>query len=363
MKLQVTQENLNRALGSVARVANTRNALPILANVLIKTSNNRLSLSATNLDIAITHYIGAKVADEGSITVPARLMQDFISSLPSGVINLELKETKLSITTDQYQSTVNGIVADDFPVMPAITAGQSWTVPGAVLKKTLQQVVFAASNDETRPVLTAVLLHTSDGALYMASTDSYRLAERKLNANTEDVRLLVPATAMQDLLRIIGDGVDDVQVTHDDQQILFQVGDVELVTRLVEGKYPDYQKLIPSSFTTSATLKRADFLNVTKVSSLFARESAGSITIEVDEAAQSLSIRSVASQLGENTAQATAKTTGSDSITLNSKYLLDALNAFTGDEVTFGFNGKLEATLLTDAANNDYKHVIMPLKG
>ena len=363
MKLQVTQENLNRALGSVARVANTRNALPILSNVLIKTSNNRLSLSATNLDIAITHFIGAKVSDEGSITVPARLMQDFISSLPSGVINLELQETKLSITTDQYQSTVNGIVADDFPVMPAITSGHSWTIPGSLLKKTLQQVVFAASNDETRPVLTAVLLHTSGGALYMAATDSYRLAERKLNANSEDVRLLVPATAMQDLLRIIGDGNDDVHVTHDDQQILFQVGDVELVTRLVEGKYPDYQKLIPATFVTTATLKRADFVNVTKVSSLFARESAGSITIEVDADAQTLSIRSVASQLGENTAQATAKVTGSESITLNSKYLLDALNALSGDEVTFGFNGKLEATLLTDAANADYKHVIMPLKG
>lgn len=363
MKLQVTQENLNRALGSVARVANTRNALPILANVLIKTSNNRLSLSATNLDIAITHYIGAKVSEEGSITVPARLMQDFINSLPSGVINLDLKETKLSITTEQYQSTVNGIMADDFPVMPAITTGQTWTIPGALLKKTLQQVVFAASSDETRPVLTAVLLHTSEGDLYMAATDSYRLAERKLNTNKEDVRLLVPASAMQDLLRIIGDGADDVIVTHDDQQILFQVGDVELVTRLVEGKYPDYQKLIPTSFATTATLKRTDFLNVTKVSSLFARESAGSITIEVDEETKLLSIRSVASQLGENTAQAEAKATGSDSITLNSKYLLDALNALTGDEVIFGFNGKLEATLLTDAGNTEYKHVIMPLKG
>ena len=363
MKLQVTQENLNRALGSVARVANTRNALPILANVLIKTSNNRLSLSATNLDIAITHYIGAKVSEEGSITVPARLMQDFISSLPSGVISLELKETKLRITTEQYQSTVNGIMADDFPVMPAITNGQSWSIPGALLKKTLQQVVFAASSDETRPVLTAVLLHTSDGWLYMAATDSYRLAERKISTNTEAVRLLVPATAMQDLLRIIGDGADEVLVTHDEQQILFQVGDVELVTRLVEGKYPDYQKLIPSSFATTATLKRADFVNVTKVSSLFARESAGSITIEVDEVSESLSIRSVASQLGENTAQATAKTTGSGTITLNSRYLLDALAAFSGDEVTFGFNGKLEATLLTDTANTDYKHVIMPLKG
>src|SRR5665811_459405 len=139
MKLQVTQENLNRALGSVARVANTRGTLPILANVLIKTSNNRLSLSATNLDIAITHYIGAKVKDEGSITVPARLMQDFVGSLPDGVIELDLQETKLHVTTDQYKSVVNGIVADDFPVMPAITVGKKWTLPSGLFKKALQQ--------------------------------------------------------------------------------------------------------------------------------------------------------------------------------------------------------------------------------
>jgi DNA polymerase-3 subunit beta len=362
MKLQVTQENLNRALGSVAKVANSRNTLPILANVLMKTSNNRLSLSATNLDIGITHYIGSKVSEEGSITVPARLMQDFVGSLPEGVINLELQDTKLKVTTDQYQSVVNGIVADDFPVMPAITSGKSWTVKGSILKKGLQQVVFAASNDETRPVLTGVLLTTQDGVLSMAATDSYRLAEKSLGANKEEVNLLVPATALQDLLRVLGDGDDLVTVTHDESQVLFQVGDVELVTRLVDGKYPDYRKLIPASFQTEATLKRSDFVNVTKVSSLFARESAGSVTIEIDEATQKLSIRSVASQLGENTATAEAKVVGSGSITLNSRYLLDALSAVGGDNVTFGFNGKLEATLLRDLTHGDYQHVIMPLK-
>ena len=362
MKLQVTQENLNRALGSVARVANSRGTLPILSNVLIKTSNNRLSLSATNLDIAITHYIGAKVSEEGSITVPARLMQDFVGSLPEGVINLELEETKLHVTTDQYKSVVNGIVADDFPIMPAITTGKSWTIPGTAFKKGLQQVVFAASNDETRPVLTGVLLQTINGKLYMAATDSYRLAERQLGVNKEEVQLLIPASALQDLLRVLSDDEDVIHVTHDDLQILFQVGDVELVTRLVEGKYPDYRKLIPKAFDTEATLKRADLVNVTKVSSLFARESAGSVTIEVDEKAQSLSIRSVASQLGENTASADAKVTGSGSITVNSRYLLDGLNALGGETVSFGFNGKLEPTLLSDPTTTDYQHVIMPLK-
>jgi DNA polymerase-3 subunit beta len=363
MKLQVTQENLNRALGAVARVANTRGTLPILANVLLKTANNRLSISATNLDIAITHFTGAKVTEEGSITVPARLMQDFVSSLPDGVINLELDENKLHVTTDQYKSVVNGIVADDFPVMPAISDGKSWTVGGATFKKALQQVVFAASSDETRPVLTAVLLQTIDGQLYMAATDSYRLAEKKLSKNSEDVHLLIPASALQDLLRVLGDSDAPISVTHDDQQVLFKVDDIELVTRLVDGNYPDYRKLIPESFATEANLKRTDLVNVTKVSSLFARESAGSVTIEIDEAKQQLSIRAVASQLGENTATADAKVTGSGSITLNSRYLLDALSALPGGEaISFGFNGKLEPTLLRDAANNDYQHVIMPLK-
>lgn len=362
MKLQVTQENLNRALNAVARVANTRGTLPILANVLIKTANSRLSISATNLDIAITHYLGAKVSDEGSITVPARLMQDFVSSLPSGVIKLDLQETKLHVTTDQYQSVVNGVVADDFPVMPAITAGKSWTLPGGEFKKALQQVVLAASSDETRPVLTGVLLQTIEGKLYMAATDSYRLAEKQLGANKHDIHLLIPASALHDLLRVLGDVDEQIKVTHDEHQVLFQVGDIELVTRLVDGKYPDYRKLIPETFASQAVLKRADLVNVTKVSSLFARESAGSVTIELDEKTGKLSIRSVASQLGENTATADAKITGSGSITLNSRYLLDALGALSGEEVTFGFNGKLDPTLLSDAAKPDYLHIIMPLK-
>jgi len=364
MHLQVTQENLNKALGTVARVASARGTLPVLANVLIKTVNNRLSIAATNLDIAITQYIGAKVATEGAITVPARLMQDFVSSLPAGVIDLKLDEFKLHISTDQYQSVINGVSAEEFPVMPAIADGKTWTVPASVLKKGLQQVILAASSDEARPVLTGVYLHTTDGKLFMAATDSYRLAEKELLATDEEINLLVPVSAMQDLLRIVSDAEDDVTVTSDDQQVLFRVGDVELVARLIEGKYPDYRKLIPASFATSANLKRADLLNATKVSSLFARESAGSITLHVDEATQELSIRSVASQLGENTAKAVAKVTGTGSITLNSRYVLDALHVLGGEDVEFSFNGKLEPVVLRDSAASaaDYVHIIMPLK-
>ncbi|HEX8227383.1 MAG TPA: DNA polymerase III subunit beta [Candidatus Saccharimonadales bacterium] len=369
MKLQVTQENLNKALGIVARVASARGTLPILANVLIKTVENRLSISATNLDIAITQHIGAKVAEEGSITVPARLMQDFINSLPAGVIELRLEEHKLHITTDKYQSVVNGVVADDFPVMPAIQgrdagneSSRAWSINASILKKGLQQVIMAASSDESRPVLTGILLQTTEGHLFAASTDSYRLAEKDLGTNGEDVRLLIPATAIQDLLRILGDYDEAVQVTHDDQQILFQANDVDLVARLIDGKYPDYRKLIPSEFAVEARVKRADLVNVTKVSSLFARESAGSVTINVDADKNELSIRSVASQLGENTAAAAGTIKGTGSITLNSRYLLDALHAFGGEEVSFCFNGKLEPTLLRDPNSDNYAHIIMPLK-
>lgn len=363
MKLQATQENLNRALNSVSRVANSRGTLPILANVLIKTSNNRLSLSATNLDIGITHFIGAKVKEEGSITVPARLMQDFVGSLPAGVIELDLQETKLHVNTDQYKSVVNGIMADDFPSMPAIKSGKSISVEANEFKRALQQVVFAASNDETRPILTGVLIQTTGGKLVMAATDSYRLAEKQISDTKEEAHLLVPASAMQDLLRVLSDNDETIKITHNEQQALFQVGDIELTTRLIDGKYPDYRKLIPSKFTSKANLKRADLINITKVSSLFARESAGSVTIELDEETNKLSIRSVASQLGENTATADAKIKGSGSITLNSKYLLEALNALSSEEVVFGFNGKLEPTLVFDPDAKNYNHIVMPLKG
>ncbi len=362
MKLQVTQENLTKALNIVARVANTRNTLPILANVLIKTDKNRLSIAATNLDIAITHTIGSKIESNWAITVPARLMQDFVSSLPDSVLDLELVDSKLSITTDQYQSTINGIAADDFPVMPAITSGTSWRAPSTDFKKALSQVVFAASADDARPVLTGVYFHTSSGEVVAAATDSYRLAENKLGKSKNPVNFLVPASAAADLLRIIDDTDKEVTITHDDQQVQFQVGDVSLVARLIEGNYPDYRKLIPTKFATTAKLKKADFINIAKVSSLFARESAGSITIKVDKSAKEVSINAVASQLGENTAKASAVVSGSGEVTLNSRYLIDALNAFGGDEIEFCFNGKLEPIILRSTSDSSYVHLIMPLR-
>lgn len=362
MKLKVTQENLSKALNYVARVASTRSTLPILGNILLKVQKNQLSVAATNLDIAIKSHVGAQVQTDGAITVPAKLIQDLIVGLPSGVIELEQDEQRLKVTTDQYKSVINGVSADEFPVMPAIENGNTLSIAAPLLKQGLQQVLIAASNDESRPVLTGVLLHAVDGHLFIATTDSYRLAEKRLVATTDEVSLLIPATALHDVLRIINDFTGEVQLTYDDQQVQFLAGDVELVARLIEGKYPDYRKLIPAKFETVATIPRSELVNIVKVTSLFARESAGSIILSVDEASESIWIRAVASQLGENNATAKVMATGSGSITLNSRYLHDALQALSGKEVTISFNGKVDPVLLADPATDDYQHIIMPLK-
>ncbi len=362
MELQVTQENINKALSSVSRIANSRGTLPILSNILIKTTGNRVSFSATNLDIAITHFIGAKIKKEGTITIPARLVHDFIGSLPDGTISLKLIDNKLSIDTEKYQSTINGVSAEDFPVMPTITEGKKWSINSNSLKQSLGQVIGSASSDESRPVLTGVYFKSNNGELFMVATDSYRLAEKHISSTEDNISILVPATALQELQRLINDYKGEVDITHDDQQILFKIGEIELVARLIDGNYPDYKKLIPQKFETIATIRKPDFTNITKVSSLFARESAGSVNIEVSHENSMVSIHSIASQLGENTATADAKVRGEGSITLNSRYILDALGACEGDEVELCFNGKLEPCVIRNPKKKDYQHIIMPLK-
>lgn len=362
MKLQVTQENLSRALATVGRIASGRNTLPILSNVLLSTIDNRLRIAATNLEVAMTETIGAKVTNEGSITVPARLFSDLVNNIPEGVVTLELTDNKLLVVTEQYESVINGVSAEEFPVMPALKDGKSLSIPAGVLKTSLQQVVGAASSDDARPVLTGAYLHSHEGQLYLVATDSYRLAEKLVQPCKENVSLLIPATSLQDILRTLHDDDAEVTVAYDEQQVRFTVGDVELITRLIDGNYPDYRKLIPAEFKTKASVKKSDFANITKVSSLFAREAAGSVTIKLDSESDVISIRSVASQLGENTARADAKVDGSGDVTLNSRYLLDGLAVLSGDQITFSINGKLDPVVLRDPEEKSYTHVVMPVK-
>ena len=362
MHLTVTQENLSRALSAVSRVASSRASLPILSNVLLKTSKNRLIVASTNLDIAVTETIGAKIQKEGAITVPARLMQDFVGSLPSGSLELEIQDNKLLLHADRFESTINGMSSEEFPVMPTIDGGSVVPLEAADMSSALSQVLFAASSDEARPVLTGAYFSSKDAKLFIAATDSYRLAEKSIASASEDLSLLVPAQALSELARALKEGDGSVTVTYDEQQARFAVGGTEIVTRLIEGAYPDYRKLLPAQFETTATLPRKSLVEVTKVSSLFAREAAGSITLAIDAAKNEISIRSIASQIGENTATATAEVTGDAEITLNSRYILDALGAFEGEKIQINVNGKLDPCVFTDPDDTSYQHVIMPVK-
>ena len=377
MKLSVTQENLARALGVVGRVASNRAGLPILNNILFRTEGNRLLLAATNLEIAATYYIGAKVETPGVITLPAKLVSEFVANLPKGPIELETDGTRMTLTSGGYTSTINGVVADDFPELPTIDEEQSvrYSIAAVDFKQAAAQTLVTCSNDTTRPVLTGVYWHTVDGvltgvywhtvdgALYMAATDGYRLAERRLMASQSQIAAIVPASSLQEALRSLSDGTEEVEVLFDETQVRFRLEEVEITSRLIDGTYPNYRQLIPAQSETNVTLAAGDFSRVVKVAGLFARESGGSVTLTADHEAQKLRIHSVASELGENTSEAEAEVSSDGQITLNSRYISDALGVLDGETITFRFSGKLSPCVLTTAQPEpNYIHIIMPLK-
>lgn len=362
MKLKVTQTNLNQALNAVSRVANTRGTLPVLANILIKASKGILLIAATNLDIGITKFVGAKIEKEGSITVPANILTNFVSSLPQGVIDLTLDDNKLKIKTEQYNCVINGISADEFPIIPEIESKQEIKINTKDFKKALNQVLFAASSNDNRPVLTGVYIYSNNNNLYMVATDSSRLSEKIICKTKEDIKILVPSSSLSDLHRILDDQTEDIRLLKDDQQVLFKFSETELVSRLLENNYPEYQNLIPAQFSNLIEVKRQEFLNMIKVSSIFAKETAGSLTIAIDENDQAINIKSLASQIGENSAVLKAKIKGTAEITLNSRFIIEALNALEGENINFCFNGKVEPVLIKDPNEKDFIHIIMPLK-
>lgn len=365
MKLVVTQENLAKALQVVGRVASGKTPLPILSNILFRTDENRLLLAATNLEIAITQHIGGKIEQEGAVTVPARLMSEFISNLPKGNVTLEADGTKLHIASGTYQSTIHGMAPDEFPALPDITGQETITIPVSSLKRAIQQTILVASNDDTRPVLTGVYCHTHEGKLYFAATDGYRLAERAISKTNKTISAIIPAQTLQDVLRVMTDDSNDITMIFDENQVRILVDDIEITSRLIDGSFPNYRQLIPASSGITVTLDKEEFGRITKIASLFARESGGSVTLNAKQDDQKLSIHSVASQLGENTSEAEAEVSADGQVTLNSRYLIEALGCIDSPKLVFSFSGKLSPCVLTTASkedDRDYKHIIMPLK-
>lgn len=365
MELSVTQENLSRALASASRVASTKTQLPILSNILLRTDNNRLLVAATNLEIATTQHIGAKIAKPGSITIPAKLVAEFVSQLPKGTVELVVKDDHLHIAAGGFKSVINGIASDDFPELPTIDEKSSvqYSIKTDDFKQSVGQTILTASSDSTRPVLTGVYWHSHEGFLYLAATDGYRLSEKRLVETKSDVAAIIPASTLQEVLRTLSDDIHEVELLFDESQVRFRAGDSEVTSRLIDGNFPDYRQLIPASSETSITIEKAEFVRITKIAGLFARESGGSVTLNADKEKSSLAIHSIASQLGENTSESTAQITSDGQVTLNSRYLADALSVVTGDKVEFRFSGKLSPCVLSTAGGDgDYQHVIMPLK-
>lgn len=364
MELTVTQENLTRALGAASRVASTKTQLPILGNILLKTDGHRLLIAATNLEIASTQHIGAKIINKGAITIPARLITEFVASLPKTTVTLKVTDNKLSLTAEGYSSVINGMIADEFPELPAINdkTAVSYAINTVALKQAITQTILTASSDATRPVLTGVFWHSHEGSLYLAATDGYRLSEKRLVATTSDVAAIIPTSTLQEVLRSINDDTNEIEVLFDESQVRFRLNDAEITSRLIDGNFPDYRQLIPATSETSVTIPRSGFAQITKVAGLFARESGGSVALTAD-ASGKLSLHSIASELGENTSEAAAEVTADGQVTLNSRYLTEALNVIDGDTITFRFSGKLAPCVLTvNQADADYQHVIMPMK-
>lgn len=365
MELTVTQENFARALSAVGRVASTKTQLPILSNILLRTDGNRLLVAATNLEIATTQYIGAKIAKPGAITVPARLISEFVSSLPKDTVELKVVNSNIHIKSGNYSSVINGVIADDFPELPTINEKSSinYTINIEDFKQAVSQTVITASSDSTRPVLTGVYWHSHEGQLYLAATDGYRLSERRLVETKSEVSAIIPTQTLQEVLRTIVDNSDTVDILFDETQVRFRINEAEIISRLVDGNFPDYRQLIPKESDINATVEKQEFVRVTKISGLFARESGGSVTVTVDSDKKTISLHSIASEMGENTSELTAVISGSGQVTLNSRYLAEALSVIDDDTIEFSFSGKLSPCILKSTKKDtNYYHVIMPLK-
>lgn len=365
MEISVKQEKISQALNNVGRVASSRTQLPILNNILLKTENNRLLIAATNLEIATTQYIGAKVTKPGSITIPAKLLMDFMSNLPKENIELKVVSNNLHIKCGKFSSIINGFIADDFPELPTINEKSSikYEINTDDFKRAISQTLITVSSDMTRPILTGIYWHTFEGKLVLASTDGYRLSERVIVDTKSEVSAIIPASTLQEVIRVIIEENEEIEILFDETQVRFRINEVEIISRLIDGNFPDYRQLIPKNTNTNITISKNELIRITKISGLFSRDSGGSITLKADKSSNLLTIHSIASELGENTSEAEAIITEDGQVALNSRYLLEGLSAIDGEEVLFGFSGKLSPCILKSTEKNtNYYHVIMPIK-
>ncbi|MEI6046535.1 MAG: DNA polymerase III subunit beta [Chloroflexota bacterium] len=380
MKVSCQQELLGKGLSIVGRAVSTKNTLPVLNNILIATDNSgeggRLKLAATNLEISITVWVVAQIIEEGEITVPARLLTDFVSNLASeNSVNIGLDEQTLTLNVRSGRSEANikGIAAEDFPALPNVTnPANSAVIESGVLKETVGQVSFAASTDETRPVLTGLFANFSGDTVTMAAADSFRLAVRT-SPLTEEVsssfNILLPARAMIELARILVDdkSLVEISVTGNKSQALFKTDAIHFTSSLIEGNFPKYQDIIPKNYSTRTVVSTQELVRAVKVAGYFAKDSGGniirvSVTPGEDLTPGSLTLSANAAEVGDNRSDIDATVDGAAAqIAFNAKYMSDVLGVLNTGQVAIELQTPANPGVIKPVGKDDYVHVIMPM--
>lgn len=367
MKLFCSRGDLDYAINIVGKAINPNNTLPVLNNILIKAEGKKLYFSSTNLEIAISCVIDADVRSEGAITVPAKLISSYISLLTDEKVELGVVDgLNLSVNSSSSSTKIKCISPDEFPLIPKIEKGQEITLKIDELYEALTEVVFAASLNTSRPVLSGVLLYSYDKGIKLVATDSYRLAEKSIKitkAPDEPVYSIVPAKTMIELAKIISKAEGkEVKINISKNQALFSVDGVELISRLIEGKFPDYEKIIPKESKTKLEASVEDLSLVLKRVSLFARENNNSVKLSATNDGKLL-VSSEETKVGEEKAEVAIKIEGENNkISLNAQYLLDVLTYISDDKVAIIVNDKASPALIKPIKDDDYVYIIMPLK-
>ena len=364
MKVAIKVKNLLKAVNICSSLVSSRSSLEVLGNILIETDKNILKLSSTNLDLAITTKLGAKVEKEGKISIPAKLLGELINSISEDTLQLIADDSNMTIKGSGIHSRLNGVSASEFPTLPKLTSTKSIKFSSEEIKKSFEKVIASVSIDESRPVLAGIFFSISSGQMVLAGTDSYRLSEIKSKYDSkEDISCIIPVRTVTELLRLISsEEVNEIEIIIGESEISFMVGDSQLISQLTEGKYPDYQKIIPESTTTTIECDKDKLVEAVKVSSVFARESSHGITLKVTK--DELTLDAQMSDVGENTIKIPVKKTGKDaSININAKYITDILSVINDKTVIIGINDKLDPLLINPKSkDNSEVHIIMPLR-
>lgn len=369
MKLQILQENLEKAISITNRFASTKAQLPILGNILISARKNKVFVSSTNLEISACVQVGAKVEEDGEISVPSKVISDLVSNLVRETVSLESEKEQLKISSAGFSSRILGMDSSDFPKIPnSLNENLAISLSKKDVSESLGKVVFASSSDETRPVLTGVLFTFKSSSLSMVATDGFRLSKRTTVLNgykgaTKSV--VIPKAVLSEINRGVFDS-DDIFVNLEDseKQIVFGLPDTVLTSRLLEGEFPDFEKIIPKESNIKITLDKEEFLRAVKLGSIFAREASNVIKINILK--DSLKVTAESGQAGKQETKVDAKIERSGSgdfeIAFNYRYLEDFLKSVTGEEVEMEFINQTSAGIFRDTSDLNYLHLIMQVK-